>query len=135
MLLAGLVPEGVSKAAAAENVQEFVNTEVQPAIAAEVVSVSRMGAYSDQIQGDRRIRVEFAAAAQAQAVLRAAFYLKAYNQQRKSDGHRGVGIDPFLTKEEAQIKRQLKGRYDQERAPKTFWKGCRLFVKGLEVKS
>ena len=55
----------------------------------------------------------------------------------KQEGKHTVGIDPFLTKEELEMKRKLKGRFDQERAKgtsKVFWRGCRLFVSGLEVK-
>ena len=137
VLLAGLLPEEVQGSEVLEQVREFIREEVQPAIEVEVVSVSRMGRYSEDVQGSRRIKVEFATAVQAQAVLRAAFHLKAFNISRKKEGDRPVGLDPFLTQAELAIKRKLKGVFDSERAkgtPKVFWRGCRLFANGQELK-
>ena len=76
-------------------VQEFVRSEVQPSVEVQVVSVSRMGAYSEQRQGSHKLRVEFASNVQARAVLRATFHLKTYNQTRKAEGHRVVGLETF----------------------------------------
>ena len=48
-----------------------------------------------------------------------------------------VGVDPFLTQTELAAKRKLKGLFDSERAkgtPKVFWRGCRLFANGQELK-
>ena len=69
VLLAGLIAEGVSAADAAETVQAFLMKQVQPRVQIEVVSVSRMGSFSAQGEGDRRLRVDFASEVQAQAVL------------------------------------------------------------------
>ena len=137
VLIAGLVPEGVSGSQALEQVREFISSEVQPTIEVEVVAVSRMGRYSEDMLSSRRIKVEFASAVQAQAMLRAAFNLKAFNLSKKKAGERPVGIDPFLTAKELAIKGRLKGLFDSERAkgtPKVFWRGCRLFANGQELK-
>ena len=137
VLIAGLLPEEVQGSRALEQVRDFVREEVQPAIEVEVVAVSRMGRYSEDIQGSRRIRVEFASAMQAQAVLRAAFHLKAFNLSRRASQGKPVGLDPFLTQTELSIKRKLKGLFDAERAKgtsKVFWRGCRLFANGQELK-
>ena len=99
--------------------------------------MSRMGRYSEDMLSSRRIKVEFASAVQAQAVLRAAVNLKAFNISKKKAGERPVGIDPFLTAKELAIKGRLKGLFDSERAkgtPKVFWRGCRLFANGQELK-
>ena len=53
---------------------------------------------------------------QAQAVLRAAFYLKAFFRNMKEGGAKTVGLDPFLSQAELAIKRKLKGLRDSERA-------------------
>ena len=93
-----------------------------------------LGRYSEDI---KRIRAEFASAVQAQAVLRAAFYLKAFNLSRKGGGERPVGLDLFNTQTELAAKRKLKGLFDSERAkgtPKVFWRGCKLFANGQELK-
>ena len=74
---------------------------------------------------------------QAQVVLRAAALFDAHNQRQKQKGSRTVGLDPFLTGEELVIKCKLKGLFDSERAkgtPEVFWKGCRLFANGNELK-
>lgn len=137
VLFAGLLPEEVQGSRVLEQVRDFVRAEVQPSIEVEVVSVSRMGRYSEDIQGSRRIKVEFASAVQAQAVLRAAFHLKAFNVIRKQGGTKPVGLDPFLTQAELAIKRKLKGLFDAERAkgtPKVFWRRCKLFANGQELK-
>ena len=137
VLIAGLVPEGVGDEDALKEASKFIKTEVRPAVEVEVVSVSRMGKFSEAVQGSRRLKVEFATASQASAVLRAAYHLKTYNLGQKSAGKGSVGIDPFLTKEEVGIKHKLKQRFDQERArgtPKVFFRGCHLFVNGREVK-
>ena len=57
ILIAGLVPEGVSGQQAAEQVAEFVKSQVQPALPVDVVSVARMGRFSEQMQGSRRLKV------------------------------------------------------------------------------
>ena len=74
---------------------------------------------------------------QAQAVLRAAFYLKAFFRNMKEGGAKTVGLDPFLSQSELAIKRKLKGLFDSERAkgtPKVFWRGCKLFANGQELR-
>ena len=136
ILLAGLVSEGVNGQQAAEQVAEFIRSEVQPALPVDVVSVARMGRFSEQMQGSRRLKVEFASEVQASAVLRAAFHLKAFNQKLKKSGKQPVGLDPFLSKEEVALKLRLKSRFDAERAkgtPKVYFRGCHLFVSGREV--
>ena len=135
-----MLPEEVQGSRALEQVREFVRAEVQPAVEVEVVAVSRLGRYSEDIQGSRRIRVEFASAVQAQAVLRAAFHLKAFNLSRRAGGDKPIGLDPFLTQTGLAIKRiaKLKGLFDAERAkgtPKVFFRGCKLFANGQELKS
>ena len=60
---------------ALDQVTEFIKAEVRPAVQVKAVSVSRMGPYSEQMQGSRRLRVELASEVQASAVLRAAFHL------------------------------------------------------------
>ena len=73
------------------------------------------------------------------AVLRAASAactLRTFNEGRKADGDCPVGVDQFLSREEQDIKQQLRGKWvkaRQKKAPKTFWRGCRLFVEGTEV--
>ena len=57
--------EGCSGATALKQVTSFIQSEVQPAVECEVVSVSRMGNFSEQMQGHSRLRVEFAIEGQA----------------------------------------------------------------------
>ena len=84
--------EGVVGSRALEQVREFISSEVQPTIKVEVVAVSRMGRYSEDMLSSCRIKVEFATTVRAQAVLRAAFNLKAFNISKKKAGERPVGI-------------------------------------------
>ena len=73
MLIVGQESEGVTDA---ETVL-FLEEQVCPAIATGVITITRMGRYSDQVEGDCRMKVDFNTGAQAQAALRAAFQLKA----------------------------------------------------------
>ena len=135
ILVTGLVSEGVSLADAAVQVQQFIQAEVSPGVTAEVTCVTRMGRPTDH-QAPRRLRVELASEAQATAVLRAANNLKTYNQQRKAEKLSMVGLDPFLTRQEAQAKAKLTTQFKQARARgghKIYWTRCQLFIAGKEV--
>lgn len=96
-----------------------------------------MGRYDeDKEDNSRRLRVILCSPAEAGAVLRVARNLKKHNQERKESYLRPLGIAPFLSKEELAVKKSLWGRWKQARdckAPKTFWRSCRLLVEGEEV--
>ena len=56
--------------------------------------------------------------------------------KRKEAKEATVGLDPFLSKEDLQKKQALRSQWQQARKegkPKTFWRGCKLFVDGKEV--
>ena len=89
-----------------------------------------MGGHTEQKQGDLGLRVEAATEVQAWAV-EVCVSSKGTRQSRRT-----VGIDPSLTKQEAESKRKPKGHFDLERdagTPRVFFDACHLFVGGQEI--
>lgn len=135
ILISSLVDEEKQGSVLLDHVQSFLDAQVNPAVRITVQAVERMGRFEEG-KGARRVKVVLGSAAEAQAVLRAARNLKDYNAERKAEGNRAVGIDHFLSQEELKTKRQLWPKWQEARgrqAPKTYWKGARLFVEGQEV--
>ncbi|KAK9796235.1 hypothetical protein WJX73_004861 [Symbiochloris irregularis] len=72
-------------------------------------------------------------AAETAAILRAARNLKGFNSERKEQGERPVGVDQFLSREQQLLKQQLRDRWVASRrakTPRTYWRGCQLFIDG-----
>lgn len=134
--VSGLVKEGTEGQELVAQVSNFITSHINPACEVNVVGVDRLGRLDEGKEGHRRVKVTLGSAAEAAAVLRAARNLKSFNSERKQQGDRPVGVDQFLSREEQEKKQQLWGKWVEARkqqTPKTFWKGCRLFVEGTEV--
>lgn len=134
VLLAGLVDESTEGQQLVDTVQNFLVKEVNPAKAIKVSEVQRMG-HQEEGRSPRRLKVILSSAAEAEAVIRAAKNLKAFNAARKQQGQTAVGLDPFLSKEDLKQKQALMHKWLEARKAGTrpYWRGCRLFVGGKEV--
>lgn len=134
--ISGLVEEGTEGRDLVSQVAEFLTEQVNPSCDMHVEGVERLGRLQEGKEGHRRLKVVLGSAAEAAAVLRAARNLRGFNITRKEAGKRPVGVDQFLSREEQEQKQALWGKWSEARkrqAPKTFWRGCRLFVEGSEV--
>ena len=136
IVVSGLVQEGqLTGKGLRDHVQDFLTEKVDPDRAVTVLEVSRLGRFVED-RGDRRVKVTLGSPAEAEAVMRAARKLKTLNAERKAAGQRPVGLDQFLSAEDQAIKTSLRPKWEAARkrgAPKTFWRGCHLFVEGQEV--
>ena len=138
----GLIVSGVAEEVRGKDLQEHLQSLLQDEIETEtpvsVCEVRRIGRVPEGgLSRPRKVLVELRSGAQRQAVLRCCFKLAAYNEQQKAEGKNMVGVDVYLSDEDLKIKNSLYPRFKEAKEKKlrrTYWRGCHLFVEGVEVK-
>ena len=133
LLITGLGEDIKGQALQAE-VDKLLHTDMEVETPVHQIETFRLGRPDTEAKRPRPCCGH--SASERLAVLRAAYKLRQLNAARKEEGSLTIGVDTFLTREQKAVKDSLWPKFKQAKEaghPRTYFRGCKLFVKGVEV--
>ena len=135
LLITGLGEDIKGQALQAE-VDKLLHTDMEVETPVHQMETFRLGRPDTEAKRPRPVVVTLRSASERLAVLRSACKLRQLNAARKEEGSLTIGVDTFLTREQKVVKDSLWPKFKQAKEaghPRTYFRGCKLFVKGVEV--
>ena len=114
-------------------VKQLLYEQMEVESPVHLVETVRLGRQTENPKGPRPVTVTLRSPAERSAVLHSAHRLKELNLELRQRASRTIGIDVFG--EEKAIKDSLwpKSKAAKEAGQKAYFRGCKLFVNGIEV--